>query len=154
SCQAKADNWGLEQGHCKAIFVCGHDGIAPVTGWFTQIMGGVEYDGKNLKTAHCTAYIESKSLNTGLSVRDFHLKSPDFFDVEKYPLIKFESTAIKPVSPGKFKMEGSMEIRGIKKPVVFDCSGPVGPIVEDEKKQKRIGVTAKTSVNRQDFGIK
>lgn len=152
--KAKGSKWGIDQSHAKAVFVCGHEGIAPVTGWFDKILGGVDYDGKDLKKARVKAYIEANSINTGVQARDFHLKSENFFDVQKFPLIKFESNAIKPLSPGKFKMEGSLEIKGIKKPVTLDCSGPVGPVEEDEKRIKRLGFTAKTSINRKDFGIK
>lgn len=144
--------WGLDQAHCKAIFVVTHDGLAPVTGWFNKMRGKVEYDGKNLNKAKVSAHIETDSLNSGSNMRDFHLKSEHFFDVKKYPDMSFESTEIKQLSPGKFKMTGTLEMRGIKKKVVLDCQGPKGPIVDDHK-QTRIGFTAKTKLNKKDFGM-
>lgn len=152
--QRKNKDWMMDQAHCKAIFVCNHDGLAPVTGWFDRIMGGAKYDGKNLQNAQIFANIETNSLLSGCPPRDFHLKSADFFDVKNFPLMTFQSTAIKPGKPGKFKMEGDLEIKGIKKHVVLDCQGPVGPVMEDDRKIKRLGFTAKTSINRKDFGIK
>ena len=152
--QRKNKDWMMDQAHCKVIFVCGHDGLAPVTGWFDRIMGGAKYDGKNLQNAQVVASIEVDSLDSGCPPRDYHLKSADFFDAKQFPLISFHSTAIKPVKPGKFKMEGDIEIREIKKHVVLDCTGPVGPVREDERKIKRLGFTAKTTINRKDFGIK
>ena len=151
---AKPMKWGLDKTHCKAIFVSMHDGsLCPVTGWFDSIRGSVEYDGKDLSKAKVSAYIEANSLDSGNSVRDMHLKSEHFFAVQKYPDISFESKSITPVSPGKFKMTGDLTIRGIKKTVVLDCLGPTGPIMDNDHKQTRIGVTAKTKINKKDFGM-
>lgn len=152
--QGKNKDWMMDQAHCKAIFACGHEGLAPVTGWFDRIMGGAKYDGKNLQNAQLVASIEVNSLKSGCPPRDYHLKSADFFDAKNNPLITFHSTAIKPIKPGKFKMEGDLEIKEIKKHVVLDCTGPLGPVIEDERKIKRLGFTAKTTINRKDFGIK
>lgn len=144
--------YGLDQSHCKAIFVVSHDGLAPVTGWFKKISGGVQYDDKNLKNAKVTAYIETNSLDTGSFARDFHLKSEHFFDVKNHPQIIFESTSVKPIAPGHFEVIGKLKIKDISKTVTLDCRGPKGPIT-DERKQRRLGLTATTKVNRKDFGM-
>lgn len=152
SANKPANRWGLDQTHCKAMFTVSHEGLAPVTGWFNKVRGSLDYDGKNLAKAKITAHIETASLNSGSDLRDFHLKSEHFFDVKQFPDISFESTEVKPLAPGKFKMTGNLEIRGIKKKVTLDCQGPTGPIVDDHK-QTRIGVTAKTKLNKKDFGM-
>ncbi len=150
---AETDSWGFDQAHSKAIFVVSHDGLVPVTGWFDKIMGGLDFDSKDLSKSKIIAYVEANSLNSGVFARDFHLKSADFFDVQKYPLMKFESSSIKTISPSKFKLEGNLEIHGVSKKVILDCDGPFGPII-DEHEKPRIAVQAKTVLNRQDFGIK
>lgn len=145
--------WGLDQSHCKAIFVVLHDGIAPVTGWFNKVRGSLTYDGKNITKAKVIAHIEADSLNSGSNMRDFHLKSEHFFDVKKFPDISFESSAVVPLSQGKFKMTGDLTIRGTKKKVSLDCQGPTGPIFDKEHKQYRIGVIARTKLSKKDFGM-
>lgn len=149
---AESSSWGLDPSHCKAIFVSTHDGLSPVTGWFDKVRGALEYDGKNLSKAHIIAHIETASIDSGSEMRDFHLRSENFFDVKNFPEMAFESKVITPTAPGKFKMTGILEIRGIKKTVVLDCQGPTGPIVDDHK-QKLIGVVAKTRINKKDFGM-
>lgn len=151
--QKLPERWGLDQAHSKAIFVVIHDGIAPVTGWFNKVRGTVSYDGKNLQTAKVTAHIDANSLDSGSKMRDFHLRSEHFFDVKQYPDISFVSTTIKPISPGKFQMIGDLTIRNVKKKVTLDCSGPRGPLFDKDHKQYRIGVSAKTKLNKKDFGM-
>lgn len=151
---AANNKWGLDPTHCKAIFVTMHNGaLAPVTGWFDKIRGTIDYDGKNLAKAKVMAHIETDSIDSGSNFRDMHLRSEHFFDVKKFPDISFESKSVKPVSPGKFKMTGDLTIRNIKKSVVLDCTGPTGPVFDKDHKQSLIGVTAKTKINRKDFGM-
>ncbi|MBX9686898.1 MAG: YceI family protein [Candidatus Obscuribacterales bacterium] len=150
--RAELSSWGYDQDHCKAIFVVTHAGLAPVTGWFKKIRGRVEFDSANLKNSRVKAKIETESLDSGSHFRDFHLKSEHFFDIKNFSVISFESTEIKPLGPGKFQMTGTLEIRGIKKTVVLDCQGPRGPIFDDHK-QDRMGFSARTKINRKDFGM-
>lgn len=147
-----ADAWALDQQHCKAIFSVKHYGLAPVTGWFNKVYGSARYDPKDLKKAVVKAFIETTSINSGSAPRDFHLRSEHFLDTKNYPMINFDSTEVKPQGKGKFLLIGSLTIKDKKKQVVLECQGPVGPIT-DEKQQKRLGFTAKTTINRKDFGI-
>ncbi len=149
----EANLWSLDQTHCKAIFAATHDTLSPVTGWFDNVSGTVEYDGKNLATAKVLAYINTDSLDSGSQLRDMHLRSEHFFDVKKYPIMEFRSTKITPTGSGKFKMQGDLKIRGISKSVSLDCEGPKGPVYDDSHKQTYIGITAKTKINKNDFGM-
>ncbi|MBX9569914.1 MAG: YceI family protein [Candidatus Obscuribacterales bacterium] len=149
---AALEGWALDQQHCKAIFSVKHYGLAPVTGWFNKVYGSARYDAKDLKKSYVKAFIETTSINSGSGPRDFHLRSEHFLDTKAYPMITFDSTELKPQSKGKFQLVGTLTIKDKKKKVVLDCEGPVGPIT-DEKKQKRLGFTAKTTINRKDFGI-
>lgn len=143
----------MDSTHCKAIFTVNHDGLSPVTGFFSKMYGGIrDFDGKKVEGAKVTAYIEVESISTGLFPRDFHLKSENFFDIKKYQRMEFTSTAVKSLAPGKFKLIGNLKIKDISKKVEWDCEGPTGPI-KDEHNMLRIGFTAKTKLNRKDFGI-
>lgn len=145
--------WALDQSHCKAIFIATHNTLSPVTGWFDSVGGKIDYDGKDLTKAKVVAYITTESLDSGSSLRDMHLRSEHFFDVKKFPVIEFHSTKITPSGPGKFKMQGDLKIKGVSKAVNLDCEGPRGPIIEDSHKRTFIGVTAKTKINKNDFGM-
>lgn len=151
--QQPSQKWTHDAAHCKAIFRVGHDsGVGCVTGWFNKMLSSLEFDGKNLATAKVRTTIFTESLTTGSDIRDRHLKTDHFFDVEKYPSMKFRSSSITPVAPGKFKMTGELEIKGRKKTVTFDCVGPKGPVLGDND-QTRIGVIATTKLNRKDFDV-
>lgn len=151
---AQQIKWTHDTAHCKAIFKVGHDNnIGMVTGWFNKIISILKYDGKDLSKAKVTATIFTESLNTGTEFRDQHLRSDHFFDVEKFPQMKFRSSSIAPSGAGKFRMTGELEIKGKKKTVTFDCVGPKGPVVGDNG-VTRIGVVATTHLKRQDFDFK
>ena len=152
SATAATEAWALDQQHCKAIFTVKHYGLAPVTGWLNKVYGTAKFDPKDMKKSSVKAFIESTSINSGSGPRDFHLRSEHFLDSSKFPLINFDSTEVKPQGKGKFQLIGTLSLRDKKKTVVIDCTGPVGPIT-DEKKQKRMGFTGKTTINRKDFGI-
>lgn len=145
--------WVQDTPHCKAIFKVGHDNnITSVTGWFSRVTGTLTYDGKNLKDASVEARILVDSLSTGNEARDQHLLSENFFDQAKFPFIKFKSTSVSPVSAGKFKVTGDLEIKGKKKVVTLECIGPRGPVLGDNNRT-RVGFNATTKINRKDFGV-
>jgi len=85
--------------------------------------------------------------------RNAHLKSPDFFDVAKYPAITFKSKKVEQAAPGKIKVTGDLTIHGVTKEVVLDVDGPTAPI-KDPWGNSRAAINATTKVNRQDFGVK
>ena len=91
------------------------------------------------------------SVNTDNENRDKHLKSPDFFDAEKYPQMKFESTAFKPMGGNKYKLEGNLTIKDVTKPVSFDVT--YGGTVNTQRGAKA-GFKAKTTINRFDYNLK
>lgn len=149
----QSPQWVQDTPHCKAIFRVGHDNsITTVTGWFSRVICMLKFDEKNLKDASVSAKIAVSSLTTGSDARDQHLLSDHFFDQEQHPFIKFKSTAIKVVGPGKFKMSGELEIKGKTKNVILDCTGPRGPLKGDNEKT-RIGFNATTHLNRKDFDV-
>jgi polyisoprenoid-binding protein YceI len=80
------------------------------------------------------------------------LKSPDFLDVAQYPTITFKSTKVEPAGAGKLKAAGNLTIHGVTKPVFLDIEGP-SPEFKDPWGNQRVGATARTKINRKDFGV-
>jgi polyisoprenoid-binding protein YceI len=122
-----------------------------VPGRFTQYEGTILYDTQDLAKSSVKVTIDAASINTGVDKRDTHLKSPDFFDAEKYPKLTFVSTKVTPAGSGKAKVDGTLTIRGVSKPVTLDVdllgTGP------DGWGGIRAGFEARTKINRQDYGV-
>ena len=96
--------------------------------------------------------IDAATVNTGDAQRDAHLKSADFFHVEKFPTLHFKSTGINVVDEGELSVEGDLTIRGVTRKVRFAVEGPTPP-AKDPWGNTRIGVSASTKINRKDFGL-
>jgi polyisoprenoid-binding protein YceI len=114
--------------------------------------GTVDGDPKAPTSAKIEATIDASSLDTHQEKRDEHLKSPDFFDVAKYPTITFRSTKIEPAGEEQWKMTGDLTLHGVTKPVVLDVEGPTA-VVKDPQGSMRAGARATGKLNRKDFGI-
>ncbi len=95
--------------------------------------------------------IDATSVDTRDENRDNHLRTNDFFDVENHPTWKFESTSIKSEGGTDFKVDGDLTIRGTTKPVTLDVS--LEGVVKDPYGNHRVGFSASTSINREDFGV-
>jgi len=146
---ARADTYKIDPAHTSVGFTISHLVISEVEGRFNDVAGEVTLDDGKVTGAKAT--IQAKSVDTHIDKRDNHLRSPDFFDVEKYPTLTFESTKIekdgdKTVITGKFTMHGvTKEIR-----FPFVAKGPI----DDPWGNSRIGLVGETSLNRVDYGMK
>jgi polyisoprenoid-binding protein YceI len=144
-----ADTYKLDPAHTSAGFTISHLVISEVSGRFDDVAGEITLDNDAVTGAKAT--IQTKSVDTGNSKRDDHLRSKDFFEVEKYPTITFEGTKVekdddKAVMVGKFTMHGvTKEIR-----LPFTIKGPI----KDPWGNTRLAVTAEISLNRTDYGMK
>src|SRR5262249_42190418 len=98
------------------------------------------------------ASIETASIDTREPKRDEHLRSPDFLDVTRYPMMTFKSKKVEKVGDGRFKVTGDLTLHGVTREVVLDVDG-VAPPVTDPRGTVRAGAQATTKINRQDFGI-
>lgn len=98
------------------------------------------------------AEVDVTTIDTREPKRDAHLKSADFFDVQKHPVMTFKSTRVEPAGEGKLKLTGDLTIRGVTRQVVFDVEGPTPPI-RGPANMERIGATATARINRKDFGM-
>jgi len=96
--------------------------------------------------------IEMASVNTGIAKRDDHVRSGDFFDAAKFPVMTFESTKVERTGTDKLKVTGNLTIKGVTKQVVLNVDGPSGEVKSPQGVAKR-GASAVATINRQDFGV-
>jgi polyisoprenoid-binding protein YceI len=144
--------WQIDPKHTAAQFSVRHLGISTVRGEFSKVSGTVQYDSANLAKTLIQATIDVASINTRVEARDNDLRSPHFFDVGKYPTITFQSKKVEAAGAGKLKVTGDLTMHGVTKEVVLDVDGPAfAP--KDQQGTERMGASATTKVNRQDYGI-
>ena len=146
------DTWTIDPNHTSAQFSVRHLGVSTVRGAFTKVSGTVQYDPSNLSKTSIQASIDASSVDTRVEMRDNDLRSPNFFDVAKYPTITFQSRKVEAAGPGKLKVTGDLTIHGVTKEAVLDVDGPSAPM-KDPWGNQRIGASATTKVNRTDFGV-
>ena len=150
--RAQAVTWRIDPSHSSAQFSVRHMMISTVRGQFGGVKGTVVYDPKNPAASTVDATIDVTTINTGQSKRDSDLKSEEFFDVKRYPVMKFKSKSIEAAGPDKLKVTGDLTINAITRPVVLDVDGPTPPI-RDPQGREKVGVNATTKVSRKEFGI-
>lgn len=129
--------------------------FAKVPGKFKEFDGTFMLDPQNLAASSVDVTIQATSVDTDNERRDTHLRSPDFFEVEKHPVLTFKSTKVVPGEGSKFKVEGDLTIRGITKPVVLDVEhlGTGEVTTGGQSMGTRTGFEATTRIDRKDFGI-
>jgi polyisoprenoid-binding protein YceI len=149
---AAGTTWKVDSAHSSAGFSVKHMMVATVRGTLGPISGTVDYDGKDVSTLKADITIDVTKINTGNESRDKDLRDTGFFDVTKYPTVKFKSKRIEPGTPGQFKMIGDLTMHGVTKEVTLDVEGP-SPVVKVQNGGQKVGATATTKVNRRDFGL-
>ena len=150
--QATTTTWNIDPVHSVAEFKVKHMMISNVKGQFTTVKGSLALDETDLTNSRIEASIEAASINTRDAQRDAHLKSADFFDVEKFPTLSFKSTRIANIGDGELAVAGDLAIHGITRNVVFTVEGPTPP-AKDPWGNTRVGLSATTKINRKDFGL-
>jgi polyisoprenoid-binding protein YceI len=146
-----ADTYEIDAAHTGVQFSVRHMMISNVRGEFTKLSGKAVGDVAAPTAAVVEATIEAASIDTRNEKRDEHLRSPDFLDVAKFPTITFKSTRVAKAGDG-WKLTGDLTLHGVTKPVVLDVSNVTAP-TKDPWGNTRIGASASTKINRQDFGI-
>jgi polyisoprenoid-binding protein YceI len=152
SAVAQVQTWQIDPNHTSAQFSVRHMGISTVRGDFTKVSGSAQYDPSVTTKASVEATIDAASVDTRVSMRDNDLKSANYFDVEKYPTITFNSKSVQAAGDGKLKITGDLTIHGTTKEVVLDVDGPSAPAT-DPKGNTHIGASASTKINRTDYGV-
>src|SRR5450432_1127754 len=144
--------WNIDPVHSVAEFKVKHLMIANVKGQFTGISGALTLNDGDLTLSRVEAVIDAASINTREPQRDTHLKSADFFDVEKYPTLSFKSTHVSRNADGELQVAGDLTIHGVTRKVTFEVEGPTPP-VKDPWGNTRLGLSATTKINRKEFGL-
>jgi polyisoprenoid-binding protein YceI len=150
---AAQDTWQLDPNHSSAQFSVRHLGVSTVRGAFTKVSGTVQYDAANPGKSSIQTTIDAASVDTRVEMRDNDLRSPRFFDVQKYPTLTFKSKKVEAAGAGKLKVTGDLTIHGVTKEVVLDVDGPTPAIKDPMGKGLRMGASATTKINRNDFGV-
>jgi len=151
SALAQTSTWNIDPAHSTAQFTVRHLAISNVTGSFTKVTGSVVLNERDIAQSQVSASIDVNSVDTRVEARDKDLKSPNFFDVEKYPTIEFKSKRIVS-SGGKLQLIGDLTIHGTTHEVTLDVDGPM-PEMTDPWGNSRRGISATTAVNRRDFNL-
>jgi len=149
---ATAATYEIDAAHSSAQFAIKHMMVATVKGEFGKVSGTINLDDKDLKASGIEATIDAASINTRNEKRDAHLRSPDFFDVAKFPVITFKSTEVKKAGDGKYKVTGDLNMHGVSRSVVLDVVSPKSEVKDPMGNLKR-GATATATLNRKDFGL-
>lgn len=149
---AATTTWNIDSVHSSAQFKVKHMMISHVKGEFTAITGSLKYDTENIANSQVEASIDPRTISTRDAQRDAHLKSPDFFDVEKFPALTFKSTRVSKKADGDLAVAGELTIHGVTRSVVFEVEGPSAPM-KDPWGNTRVGLSASTRINRKDFGL-
>jgi polyisoprenoid-binding protein YceI len=145
-----AGTWKVDPVHSSVEFQVKHLGIATVKGQFTEFEGTLEVgpDG-----ASASGTVKTASVNTREPQRDDHLRSADFFEVDRYPEIGFRSTAIRPTGEDEFEIDADLTIHGVTRPVTLQATLE-GIEPEDHQGNTRVGVSATGQINRSDFEMR
>ena len=143
--------WKVDPNHSSLNFNISHSGINLVNGKFLDYTGRLTTKGEALTDANFDFTVKVKSINTNVEDRDNHLRSADFFEVEKFPEMTFRSSKILATGkPNEYLLYGKLTIKDVTKDVIFDVH--YGGSVKSEKGEK-LGMKAETTINRFDYNI-
>jgi polyisoprenoid-binding protein YceI len=142
--------YDFDKAHSNIHFRIKHLGLVDVLGSFRDFSGTVQYDAKGIKKSSVAFTAKVTSIDTGIAARDNHLRTADFFEVEKFPEMSFKSTKVE--KKGKdFIVYGDFTLKGVTKPIMFPFK-VFGP-VKDQRGGVKMGFVAETTINRRDYGI-
>lgn len=148
---AQVSKWQIDPAHSEADFSIKHMAISTVHGRFGNINGSLNLDEQDITKSGVNATVDITGVDTGVAQRDQHLKSPDFFDVAKYPQMAFASKSLSNAN-GQLQLIGDLTIHGVTKPVTLALEGPSKEQTDPYGKIRR-AFSATTVIHRQDFGL-
>ncbi len=149
---AQTSAWVIDNMHSNFGFKISHMGISLVEGEFNEFSGTITTSREDFSDAKAEILVKAASINTDVQPRDQHLRSADFFEVEKYPDITFVSTKMERTYGNNFKLTGNLTMHGITKTIVLDVTYN-GQAYEEQMKVQKAGFTVQGVLNRDDFGI-
>ncbi len=142
--------YAIDPAHSSIEFSVRHLGLSNVKGKFTKFEGTIWYNESDIAQSSATVVIQAASIDTAEPKRDEHLRGADFFEVEKYPEIRFRTTGIEPKGD-KYVVRGFLVMHGATKEIEIEATPPAK--VVDPWGNERMGFEGRTTINRQDFGI-
>jgi polyisoprenoid-binding protein YceI len=148
---AQTTTWKIDPAHSAADFSIRHMGLSNVHGHFGNVNGTVTLDAKEFTNSTVNATVDVTTVDTGVAQRDTHLKSPDFFDVTKYPTMTFVSKKLTG-SGDEYHLVGDLTLHGVTKTVDLKMEIPSKEQIDPYGKTRR-GFSAVTTIHRQDFGL-
>ncbi len=148
---AQTSTWVSDPVHSEIDFSITHLAISNVHGRFGKVAATLVYDQADVTKSTVTATIDVSTVDTGEEARNNHLKTPDFFDVTKFPIATFTSTSVTKSGSGLI-VNGNLNLHGVVKPVVLNVEGPTGPVPGMDHKPHS-GFSSTTTIRRTDFGI-
>ena len=147
----ESGTYNFDKAHSFIGFKVKHNGLIEVPGFFRDFTGTVVYDVKDASKSSVNFTAKTTSVDTGVQARDNHLRTPDFFEVEKYPEMTFASTKVEKSGSG-WTVTGNLTMKGVTKSVSFPFN-LTGFLPGNQRSGPRMGITAETTVNRRDFGV-
>ena len=151
--QAQASTWTIDPQHSSVNFEITHLTVSHVHGALGNVKGEVVLNDKDITKSSVTATIDTTTVSTGVADRDTHLKSADFFDIQKNPTMTFKSTGLTKAG-GKLQLTGDLTIRGVTKSVTLEVDGPVPPQTSQGKTISAFSASGKLSRKEFNFGQK
>src|SRR5450755_1740612 len=142
--------WFIDPAHSRIEFKVRHLMISNVRGRFERWSGLLEFDPDDAPQSRVRFNIDAASVNTLEPQRDEHLRSPDFFDVENHPTIKFETTEIDRRTLDDYEVAGNLTVRGITRRILLEVSR--SQVIVDHMGQERIGFAVSGTISRKDYG--
>jgi len=144
--------WQNDDPHSQLGFTVSHLGINDVSGTFNDFDVTVQSVKPDFSDAVIELSAKTASIDTRVEARNNHLKSADFFDVEKYPTLNFKSTAVKPAGKNKYKLTGNLTLHGVTKPVTMDLLYK-GTVENPMSKKQTAGFQVTGTIKRSDFNV-
>ena len=145
----KTTKWAIDPTHSEITFKVKHLMISNVKGEFRTFQAII--DGEDFTNSTISANIDASSISTNNNDRDTHLKSPDFFEVEKYPEITFVSTSLKKGDDNEYELVGNLTMKGITKEIKLNTE--FGGFMKDPYGNEKAGFSINGKLNRKDFGL-
>jgi polyisoprenoid-binding protein YceI len=143
--------WILDTAHSGIHFSVRHMVFSKVRGRFSKYSGTLELDDADLARSRVEVSIDAASIDTDNAQRDAHLRSPDFFDVEKFPALRFRSTRVERLSDESYRVVGELTIRDVTREVAL--AAEYGGRGKDPWGNDRVGFLARTAIDRKEFGL-
>ncbi|MBF6589889.1 MAG: YceI family protein [Ktedonobacterales bacterium] len=143
--------WTIDTAHTQIEFSVKHMMIATAKGRFNRFSGTLDLDARNPANTSVNVTIEAASVDTNNDMRDNHLRSPDFFDVARYPTITYVSRKVEPRGQDRYQVLGDLTLHGVTREVPLEVTVE-GPI-KDIRGSQRAAFSIRGEINRKDYGL-